>query len=91
MKKQLKIIPSVFLVCCDGTLDVCLMRALCVCLIREVYMCVSYERSTCVSYEGYTCVSYERREAQVPYCTNCTGIRVVGDLTHRLKSISLLG
>ena len=72
MKKQLKIIPSVFLVCCDGTLDVCLMR--------EVYMCVSYE--------GYTCVSYERRGAQVPYCTNCTGIRVVGDLTHRLKCIS---
>ena len=77
MKKQLKIIPSVFLVCCDGTLDVCLMRAPRVCLIREVYMCVSYE--------GYTCVSYERRGAQVPYCTNCTGIRVVGDLTHRLK------
>ena len=74
IKKQLKIIPSVFLVCCDGTLDVCLMR--------EVYMCVSYE--------GYTCVSYERWGAQVPYCTNCTGIRVVGDLTHRLKWISFL-
>ena len=35
-----------------------------------------------------SCVSYERWCAQVPYCTNCTGIRVVGDLTHRLKCIS---